>query len=228
MNQNQVTLDTTAKMPHILPRTFYARPSIVVARDLIGKTLVRNLAGGVCLRGIVVETEAYGGTKDPASHAFRGMTPRNEIMFGDAGFSYVYFTYGFHNCLNVVTGRKGRAQAVLIRAMEPIEGLEKMKELRGGSTGDPVNLTNGPGKICQALAIDRSLNKVDITKNNSPIYFESSNLEQLGRKVLKSSRIGISAGKDKLWRFYDSSSPYVSHRGKINLGPRLPFRLSRP
>jgi DNA-3-methyladenine glycosylase len=206
-------------MQRILDRAFFARQSPIVAKELIGKILVRKLAQGVYLRGIVVETEAYGGLKDPASHAFRGMTPRNEVMFGKAGFSYVYFTYGFHHCLNVVTGREGNAQAVLIRALEPVEGLSIMLNLRGNDF-HVCDLTNGPGKVCQALAIDRSLNGTDMTKRDSPIFFESklsSQGNKILRKVARSSRIGIRAGTEKLWRYYDSSSIYVSHRSNVNL-----------
>jgi DNA-3-methyladenine glycosylase len=202
-------------MARILERAFYARHSTVVAKDLIGKILVRNLRTKK-LQGIIVETEAYGGLKDPASHAFGGMTPRNEVMFGEAGFSYVYFTYGFHHCLNVVTGNKGNPQAVLIRAMEPISGLDTMQKLRGRQISTR-NLTNGPGKICQALAIDRSLNKIDVTKRDSPIFFEDSGQSEAPRKVVLSRRIGINVGVEKLWRFYDASSVYVSHRSNLNL-----------
>jgi DNA-3-methyladenine glycosylase len=187
-----------------------------VARDLIRKTLVRNLGNGTVLRGKIVETEAYGGLKDPASHAFRGPTPRNEIMFGDPGFTYVYFTYGFHHCLNVVTGIKGKAEAVLLRALEPTDGLEIMMKNRGDGIGR-ANLTSGPGKICQALAIDRTLSKLDVTKRSSPICFENSQTNSTESKIAKSSRIGITAGVEKLWRFYDPSSRCVSHRSKLNL-----------
>jgi DNA-3-methyladenine glycosylase len=203
---------------HILSRAFFARQSTLVAKDLIGKILVRRFNDGKVLRGIVVETEAYGGMKDPASHAFRGMTPRNEVMFGKAGFSYVYFTYGFHHCLNVVTGKEGNAQAVLIRALQPTSGLDVMQKLRGGHTV-LRDLTNGPGKICQALAIERSLSKLDLTKRDSPIFFEEDSSEQIEkpRKIASSARIGIKAGIEKRWRFFDASSIYVSHRSNLNL-----------
>ncbi len=206
-------------MARILRRAFFARSSTVVARDLIGKILVRNLGNGKALQGIIVETEAYGGLKDPASHAYGGMTPRNKAMFGEAGFSYVYFTYGFHHCLNVVTGSKGNAQAVLLRALEPISGLDVMQKLRGPKI-KKEDLTNGPGKICQALSIDRYLNKIDVTKKSSPIFLENSRQNEPKRKIVRSSRIGIKEGTEKLWRFYDSSSVYVSHRSNLNLTPR--------
>jgi DNA-3-methyladenine glycosylase len=203
----------------ILDRKFFGRPSTIVARDLIGKILVRKLSDRLSLRGIIVETEAYGGLKDPASHAFRGMTPRNEVMFGEPGFSYVYFTYGFHHCLNVVTGKKGNAQAVLIRALEPLNGTEIMRKNRNLSGASKINfrnLTNGPGKICQALQIDRSLNKTDVTKRDSPLFFEDDlRQNHMKRKITRGPRIGIKVGTEKQWRFYDSSSIYVSHRGAI-------------
>ena len=204
-------------MDHILDREFYARQCTVVARDLVGKILVRTLGSGKSLRGIIVETEAYGGLKDPASHAFRGMTPRNKVMFGEPGFSYVYFTYGFHHCLNVVTGKRGNAQAVLIRALEPIAGVATMEKLRGVESKTSLrDLTNGPGKICQALAIDRSLNKIDVTRN-SPIFFADSKQNEPARKVICSARIGVKVGTEKLWRFFDPTSIYVSHRSNLNL-----------
>jgi DNA-3-methyladenine glycosylase len=216
-------------MSRILGREFFARQSTIVAKDLVGKILVRNFNDKKLLRGIIVETEAYGGLRDPASHAFKGMTPRNEVMFGKAGFSYVYFTYGFHHCLNVVTGNKGEAQAVLIRALEPIDGIDVMQTLRGSNV--PLcDLTNGPGKICQAFGIDRSLNKVDVTKKESPIFFESDSKSQedVQRKIARSSRIGIKVGIEKRWRFYDPSSIYISHRSNVNLGLKQPRLFSRP
>ncbi len=211
----------------VLERRFFSRRSTVVAKDLIGKILVRRLSGEVYLRGIIVETEAYGGLKDPASHAYGGMTKRNEAMFGEAGFSYVYFTYGFHHCLNVVTGKIGDAQAVLLRALEPIQGLDIMRKFRRDKCSD-LNLTNGPGKICEALNIDRSLNKVDVAKSASSIFLEQASNDEVGRiderrKIVSSTRIGITVGLEKRWRFYDPSSIYVSHRSKLNL-PRKRIR----
>src|SRR5487761_1007342 len=139
-------------MRKILARSFYSRSPIIVAKELIGKSLVRILENGQKMEGIIVETEAYGGSRDPASHAYRGITPRNEVMFGEAGHAYVYFTYGFHNCLNFVTGKKGIATAVLIRAIEPTKGIEIMSRFR--ETAILNQIASGPGKLCQALAID--------------------------------------------------------------------------
>ena len=192
-------------MAGILPRKFYARPSTVVAPDLIGKVLVRDISGAR-LEGIIVETEAYGGLKDPASHAYGGRTKRNAVMFGKAGHAYVYFTYGFHHCLNFVTAVEGTPEAVLIRALEPITGIEEMKQRR--MTSDLRNLTSGPGKLCQALAIDRSFNGMDVTKRGSPISVR----ERKGapRLIGSSPRIGIMVATRRQWRFFDAQSEFVS------------------
>jgi len=194
-------------MRKMLTRSFYSRSPIIVAKELIGKSLVRILEKGQKLEGTIVETEAYGGSRDPASHAYRGITPRNEVMFGEAGHAYVYFTYGFHNCLNFVTGKKGIATAVLIRAIEPTNGIEIMSKFR--KTAIPKRIASGPGKLCQALAIDRGLNGIDVTKSNSPLYV----LNQ-GKKmsVKSSSRIGISVGTERKWRFFAEGNENVSRR----------------
>ena len=148
-----------------------------------------------------------GGRSDPASHAFRGMTPRNSVMFGKAGHAYVYFTYGFHNCLNFVTGKENIASAVLIRGLQPTRGLETMAKLR--NTHVFANIASGPGKLCQALSIDRSLNGIDVTSKKSPIYMLDSNLKP---KIATSTRIGIAAGVEKKWRFYAVSNVHVSKK----------------
>jgi DNA-3-methyladenine glycosylase len=201
-----------------LPRDFYKKSPIVVGRDLIGKSLFRRLSNGKILSGVIVEAEAYGGTRDPASHAFKGLTKRTKVMFGEVGRTYVYFTYGFHHCLNVVAKSTFyQAGAVLIRAMEPIDGIEIMRINRKMEKGShPVSsLTNGPGKICQALAIDSSLNGIDVTDPTAPIFI-SNVFSEIPRKVRKSPRIGITVATEKNWRFYDAKSEFVS-RPKINL-----------
>ncbi|MHA1675849.1 MAG: DNA-3-methyladenine glycosylase, partial [Candidatus Njordarchaeales archaeon] len=132
-----------------LNRNFYERYTVDVARDLLGKVLVRVLSSEQILAGIIVETEAYRGQDDPASHAYGRKTPRNAIMYGKPGYSYVYFIYGMYHCLNVVTEPEGVPAAVLIRAVEPIFGIELMKKYR--NTDKISNLTNGPGKLCQAF-----------------------------------------------------------------------------
>lgn len=192
-------------MSGVLDRKFYSRYPSIVARDLLGKTLVRRLNDETKLKGIIVETEAYGGSSDPASHAYRGITERNRVMFGAPGHTYIYFTYGFHNCLNFVTGKKGVASAVLIRGIEPVEGLAVMFRLR--KTKILSNLTSGPGKICQAFSIDRASNGIDVTSVSSPIHVVDNGLKV---SVKSSARIGIRNGTDKNWRFYAESNGNVS------------------
>jgi len=146
-------------MPGKLPRRFYARPAVDVARDLLGTTLVRKSAQEL-LRGRIVEVEAYTGATDPGSHAYRGSTPRTAVMFGAPGHLYVYFTYGMHYCINVVTDVAGVAGAVLLRALEPLQGIEEMRRRRGNR--GITELCNGPGKLCQAFDITREQNGLDL------------------------------------------------------------------
>jgi DNA-3-methyladenine glycosylase len=186
-----------------LDRKFYNRSTLKVAKELLGKYLVVK-KGRSCFSGKIVETEAYVGRNDPASHAYRGMTPRNEVMFGDPGHAYVYLTYGMHHCLNFVTERKGFPAAVLIRALEPAEGIQIMKRRR--KTGDLKNLTSGPAKLCRALGIDRTLNGADLCSDI--IYVEDRGNRPT--KIVSTSRIGIGEGKDKKWRFYIGDNEFVS------------------
>lgn len=190
----------------VLPRKFYARDTVRVAKCLLGKRLVR-VKGRSRMGGRIVEVEAYRGLDDPASHAFRGPTPRNAPMFGEPGHAYVYFTYGNHYCLNITTQATGTPGAVLIRAVEPVEGLQAMRRLRP-NVSDP-NLTNGPGKLTKALGIDRALNEVDMTKP-SPLFVADSDETQF--EIVRSARVGISRGTDLLWRFHIRGNPYVSKR----------------
>jgi DNA-3-methyladenine glycosylase len=193
-------------MTRLLSREFYARGPLVVAKELIGKKLVRTLTSGDELSGLIVESEAYGGESDPASHAYRGRTARNGVMFGKPGHAYVYFTYGVHYCLNFVTHSSSeRASAVLIRAAEPLSGLEIMSINR--KTNVPTQLASGPGKLCQAFSIDGQLSGVDVTKIDSPIKVEESFFKP---RVMRSKRIGISVARDRMWRFYADSNPNVS------------------
>ncbi|MGH8428001.1 MAG: DNA-3-methyladenine glycosylase [Gammaproteobacteria bacterium] len=187
-----------------LPREFYARGPLVVARNLLGKKLVREYEGER-LVGIVSEVEAYLGERDSASHAFRGRTPRNAVMFGPGGHVYVYFVYGMHNCMNVVAGREGRAAAVLIRALRPLEGEPTMLQLRNGRR----LLADGPGKLCQALAIDRGLNGHDLTRGEA-LWIEAGPVLP-PRSIGKSPRIGIDYAqpehRDAEWRFFIKRTP---------------------
>jgi DNA-3-methyladenine glycosylase len=192
-----------------LGREFYSRSPIVVARDLIGKKLVRHLSGNTQLSGMIVETEAYGGSGDPASHAYLGKTSRNEVMFGQPGHCYVYFTYGFHHCLNFVTGRfqEEEAGAVLVRAIQPLSGIPTMEALR--RTNDIYNIASGPGKLCQALSIDLRLNGADATATDSDVLVEMGDDLSMG-KIIRSSRIGIKKATEKKWRFFFADNLFVS------------------
>lgn len=188
----------------ILTREFYSRAPEIVAKELIGKLLVRKL-GNRRLEGEIVETEAYGGFEDPASHAYRGETKRNSVMFGEAGHAYVYFTYGFHHCLNFVTGTIGDPSAVLIRAVRPSRGITQMLKKRNVKSTNEIS--NGPGKLCQAFSINRSQNYIDVTKRGAEIQ-----VIDLGREpeILSSTRIGIKGGKERKWRFYAADNKFVS------------------
>jgi DNA-3-methyladenine glycosylase len=189
-----------------LLRAFYLRNSTVVARDLLGKLLVRS-AGGRRLSGTIVEVEAYRGMRDPASHAYRGRTSRNEVMFGEPGHAYVYFTYGNHYCLNVTCEPPGSPAAVLIRAIEPREGVETMRANRG-VTG-LLDLASGPGKLTKALGIGRDLNGEDLVSSER-LFLEEG---ERPHAVATSARVGISKGSGFQWRYFAEGSPFVS-RGK--------------
>ncbi|HKQ59000.1 MAG TPA: DNA-3-methyladenine glycosylase, partial [Candidatus Eisenbacteria bacterium] len=190
-----------------LPRAFYARPATTVARALLGRLLVRD-AGRVRLVGRIVEVEAYGGARDPASHAFRGETPRNRTMFGPPGHAYVYFTYGMHHCLNVVTGSSGRAGAVLIRAVEPIAGIAAMTRRRGPVPRE--RLARGPGCVALAFGLTRADDGTDLTLG--PLWLADRPARRQGRPVAVSVRIGITRAASRPWRFYLAGHPSVSGR----------------
>jgi DNA-3-methyladenine glycosylase len=189
-----------------LPRSFYEQPTLEVARQLLGKYLVRKHPDGVAV-GRIVETEAYVGPEDKACHASRGRTQRTEIMFGPAGHAYVYFVYGFHHMLNIVTEAVDFPAAVLIRAVEPVQGIALMKKRR--DSVQPRNLASGPGKLCEAFAIDRGLNGSDLCGN---VLYVSDSGEPV-TKVVTTPRIGVDyAGKwkHKPWRFLIRGNPFVS------------------
>ncbi len=196
-------------------RSFYEASSQQVARRLLGKKLVRVL-GGVRLAGIVVEAEAYRGRGDPASHAFRGRTKRNEVMFGEAGHAYIYFSYGVHYCLNVTTEPAGKAAAVLIRAVEPVEGVELMRMNRG--VEDISALASGPGKLTKAFAIGRELNGEDLVHSETLFFEDGPGVKPVG----VSPRIGVSAAADRRWRFFAKTSRFVSRRKQSPEGARNP------
>jgi DNA-3-methyladenine glycosylase len=196
--------------------SFYARPTEIVAKDLIGKVLVRTIAG--CrLAGRIVETEAYGYSDDPASHACRGPTARNSVMFGQVGVTYVYFTYGNHYCVNVsARSNKALAGAVLIRGVEPVQGVDMMRKFR--QIDDIVSLTSGPGKLTQALNITSALNGADMKDKNSELHIEFGAEPE---SVVATPRIGITRATDKNWRFVDPSSPFVSRKAQGIMTRRL-------
>jgi len=188
-----------------LPARFYDRPVLEVARALLGRALIHDLPGGR-RAGLIVEVEAYRGADDPASHAFRGRTERNAVMFGPAGRAYVYFIYGMHHCLNVVTGRPGAAAAVLIRAIEPVEGIESMRRSRAVKAWE--QLGRGPGCVTSALGLDRRHNGADLTRG--PLWLGDGRPLRGGRRVVAGPRIGIRLATGRRWRFHLAGHPCVS------------------
>jgi DNA-3-methyladenine glycosylase len=184
----------------VLRRSFFARSVHEVAPDLIGVTLLVDGVGGR-----IVEVEAYD-QEDPASHGYRGRTPRNEAMFGPAGHAYVYRSYGIHWCLNLVCGEEGVPEAALIRALEPTKGIEAQRRRRG--VEDVRALCSGPGKLCQALAITRD-------NDGSPLDRPPFRLEQrtTAPEIVTAPRIGLTRATELSWRYLEAGSPYVS-RGR--------------
>ena len=179
-----------------LERDFYVRGTLTVARELIGKHLVHD-DGKQRRVGRIVETEAYRGPKDLAAHSSKGRTARTEVMYGPPGFAYVYFIYGFWNCLNAVTSAQGTPHAVLLRALEPVSGI--------------ADKTWGPGLLCRAMAIDRALNGADLC--GDVLWIERPGGRERRARIGRSPRIGVEyAGPwaDRPWRFFDRHSAYVS------------------
>jgi DNA-3-methyladenine glycosylase len=190
-----------------LPHAFYDRASVEVARDLLGKTLWRRTEAGLTA-GIIVETEAYDGANDPASHAWRGRTQRNAVMFGPPGRAYVYFTYGMHYCLNAVTGPVGQASAVLLRAIQPVVGIELMRERRGTTIPDR-DLARGPGRLCQALGITTADDGTDLTGD---ALWISETVDAPDLLIATTPRIGITRAAELPWRFVVCDNQYISGR----------------
>ena len=180
-----------------LSRSFYARDTVDVARDLLGKQLVRRIDQKT-ISGIIIETEAYRYKDDQASHSFVGLTPRNKAMFGQVGMAYVYFTYGMHHCMNVVAKNdKYQAGAVLLRALIPKEGINFMIKQR--KTDVISNLTNGPAKLTQALQITKKQYGEDLTKQSNLFITEGVKIKK--SDIVERSRVGIKKATDKLWNF---------------------------
>ena len=183
---------------------FLNNDPVNVAQRLLGCELLR-IDGQERMSGIIVETEAYDQI-DIASHSYKGETPRTKVMFGKPGFAYVYFTYGMHYCLNVVTGPAGYGSAVLIRAIEPLEGENYMYKNRGWKM-NKQSLTNGPAKLCQALNISKQFNGHDLHKKPLQLVIKPA---INSNRIAQSNRIGISRGNDLPWRFYLKNNKYVS------------------
>ncbi|RPI18393.1 MAG: DNA-3-methyladenine glycosylase [Ignavibacteriae bacterium] len=192
-----------------LNKDFFLRSTINIAKELVGKIICRKW-GNRTLMGMIVETEAYPGINDPASHTYIGKTKRNESMFEEGGIAYVYFTYGNHYCFNVVTGLKDKGSGVLIRGVEPLDGIDIMMNNR--NVTDIYNLTNGPGKFAHAFGIDKNLNAADLLNGNDIFLLESE--EDIKHKIAKSKRIGITKNTEKLYRFYIIDNPFVSGAGR--------------
>ena len=189
-----------------LPRSFFGRPSTVVAPELLGRVLVRVLPDGTRLAARLVEVEAYE-QGDPASHSYRGRaTRRTEVMFGAPGRLYVYFTYGVHFCSNVVTGPDGYGSAVLLRAAEPLDGFEAMAANRG--TDRLRLLCSGPARLTQAFGIGRDDNGADLVKDPGLFLLAGSPLAP--RTVVRSTRVGVNVGVERRWRFFERGSAFVS------------------
>lgn len=198
-----------------LGREFYNRDSLIVAQELLGKVLVHEI-NGQKLSAKIVEAEAYMGITDRAAHSFGGRrTSRVEVMYGGPGFAYVFLVYGMYHCFNIVTREAGNPQAVLVRAAEPIGGLDSIAQNRFQKTYDQLsksqikNLTNGPGKLCRALLIDKSLNGEDLCGNK--LYVEAGENEKFD--IVASKRVGVDyaeEARDYLWRFYIGDNEYVS------------------
>jgi len=201
-----------------LTREYFARGPVTVARELLGKLLVRR-DGRKLLAGRIVETEAYLGAADPAAHAYNGLTPRNAVLFGPPGYAYVYFIYGNHYCTNVSCMPEGDAGCVLLRALEPVLGLEAMAEARGVQLPPQPRTTqlrlisSGPGRLSQALGITRERdNGKDLTHPRSDLWFADDGCRPL--RLLATSRIGVNQAADKPLRFVIAGNPFVS-------GPRV-------
>lgn len=200
-----------------LNRSFYTKPVTEVARALLGKVIRYQLPSGDVLSGMIVETEAYLGAEDKASHAYNlRRTERNEAMYEKGGHAYVYFTYGLHHCFNIVTGEKDDPQACLIRALEPLAGLSVMREFRSGKIKrDKLkdrDLCSGPAKLCQAFGFDLTHNRIDLYRHPELEVLCASN-ELKDEDVVTTTRVGVQyaeAWARKPLRFYISNNPHVS------------------
>lgn len=200
----QATLPSTrhAMRTQTLPQAFYDRSASAVAPELLGCMLVHETPDGAAA-GRIVEVEAYLASNDAANHAHRGMTERNAVMFGPPGHAYVYLIYGMHYCLNAVCCAEGVPEAVLIRALEPVEGIEAMRRRR--RRAELKDLTSGPAKLCQALGISGEVNGAGLTA--PPLGIVSG---PRPTSITRTTRVGVSAAKDVLLRWCDAGSPFLS------------------
>jgi len=193
----------------VLAREFFGRPAIDVAPEVLGCVLSHQTAAGLVAVELT-EVEAYMGAADPASHAYRGRTARNAVMFGPPGHAYVYFTYGMHFCVNLVCQEEGTASAVLLRAGRIVAGEELARSRRGrGGTGPPRDLARGPARLCQALAIDRAQDGADVCDPASPLRIGPP-ADVLAGPVVTGPRVGISTAADVAWRYWIAGEPTVS------------------
>jgi DNA-3-methyladenine glycosylase len=196
----------------ILDSKFYKGDVHKIAENLLGKIFVRKRNGNI-LSGKIVEVEAYDGLIDEASHAFNGKTNRNEVMFRQGGLLYVYFTYGMHYCANVVTGNVDDPKAILLRGIEPLEGIEQMSVNRYGKKSctqkEFINLTNGPAKLCKAFGIERTENGTDLTGDKIFILDSSKPVKP---EIITTTRIGINKSVNLPWRYYIRNNPFISKK----------------
>lgn len=189
----------------VLPRKFYARPTIEVARDLLGKLIVHRV-NGETTAGRIVEVEAYLGRDDEAAHSFAGVTPRTKVIFGPPGYAYVYFIYGMYHCLNLVAEPEGQAGCVLIRALEPLAGIETMQRRRPKAKRFEA-LASGPGKLTRAMGITLDHYGADVTRGALTV---GDDAEPKARGIVAGPRVGISKGSDLPLRFFIKGSAFVS------------------
>ncbi|WP_027417978.1 DNA-3-methyladenine glycosylase [Aneurinibacillus terranovensis] len=205
-----------------LPKSFYHRNTLDVAKELLGKYLVHNIEG-VERVGKIVEVEAYLGPHDKAAHSYNGRrTPRNEVMYGPPGYAYVYFIYGMYHCVNVVTNDREKPEAVLIRALEPVAGIKEMALARFGkelplTDREYRNLCSGPGKLCQALSITREDNGLDLSGKKLYITYPPDERESREKRfeIVAAPRVGIAYAEEAVhypWRFYIKGNPFVSKK----------------
>jgi len=210
-----VSGETAAIPGKLLDRTLLEAPPDMAARLVLGKLLVGRTSGAL-LVGRIVEVEAYFGSGDPAAHAAAGRTARNAVLFGPPGHAYVYFIYGMHSCLNISCEPDGQAGSVLVRALEPLQGLAQMAAWRGLSThAAPRLLTSGPGRLCQAFGLTRAAqNGVDLLSENSELQLRDDGYKM--PDILTTTRIGITKAAERPLRFLVAGNPYVSGPARLN------------